>query len=176
MIQKNINSVPHKHLLYTDLIQKYNFQNKNSIPKLKAICITININNLLNNTDKILTEENIQKQGVFLIYYLTSLFPKITTINYHEKKNFELQIILQNSKNIESFLDDLYIQFLENKMTLKKIEKNSELIVFFSLVKENDYTNIVKKDDLNIKISFLYNKDYIKKKSLFKKYPYFWMI
>jgi hypothetical protein len=181
MFLKKLNLSLNQQLLCIDLFQKYLLQNKNQIPELKEIIFQINLNGLKGLSDQ-RSEEFLQNYSVFILHSFSCLFPKLSLSKNNligqTKTNFNLKIVLGNKNDIETFINELFINFLEKQEDLTKlkiVEGLSSFDVFLPITKILYLKDIDNKKNLNVNITFKFNK---KKKSnniFFKKTPPFWV-
>jgi hypothetical protein len=177
MLKKKLNSSINQHIINTDLLQKYVLTDINKIPKIKEIVFSTDLVN--SSSPNNVSEEFNHNYSVFIFYSFAEILPSILLNNNNiltsTKKNFNLKIVLKNKNNIEMFLNNIFLDLMEKEEDIKKIkitQNESSFNIFLPIQKNLDSNS---KTKLNINLSFKFNQITMKKKFLFRKYPYFWI-
>lgn len=178
MLKKKTNFFRDEELLYVDFLQKYLLKDINQIPQLKEINLSTNLNTLgsLNNA----SEEFFQNYSFFILYSTGCILPNIISSKsnsiIHSKKDFNLKLILKNRQDIAAFLDNLFIHFLEKRVSnsFKIIQTESSCSFRLDSPKNLDIQGVSNNPEYSINYCFKFDSKRIKKDFFFKKYAPFW--
>lgn len=168
-----------------DIIQKYNLKSPYNLPKIRVVVITLTLNNILKNTEKTLTREELQKYSVYLIFLLQLRFPKISIVQSKLYDDFKLKIFLRNTKEI-TFFNNIFFSEILKSITLsnKKIKFEKVKKVFhvtsinFPEIKKVFTSTFLKLNiqPFNIRVEFRLSEGCLKNTHAFYCLPYFWLL
>jgi hypothetical protein len=166
-----------------DIMQKYNLKNVYNIPKIRLIVITLTLNNVLNNTEKKLTREELETYSVYLVFILQLRFPKIVIDRSRFLNGYNLKIFLRNNTEITLF-NDLFCTEVFKSITLlnKQIKFKKDKKVFhitsenFPEIKKVFTSNFFKLNvqPFDVRIEFRLSDTYLNGMNVLYSLPYFW--
>jgi hypothetical protein len=191
-----------KYISNCDLIYKYNLKNKEELPLIEQIKLSLNLKDLILNTKNKNLNSQDYRSAYFFLFSLFLINPYIhskptnnnfNTIKQESDNIYIISIFLKNSKYLDEFFFLLFIEIwsknLKSKFKLslqkKTIEKNKNYIVskipLFILPSFEyfyDISNIQSNyEELFLFILFTFqNIKFKSKKKSIKNLPLFWKI
>lgn len=111
---KNTNT---NYLSSCDLINKYNINNINKIPKLNKVAVEVSSYDILNSSEisgKNELDSELQMKSFFILYLIQALIPFISFSNSKKVKedglSYSLKIVLSDEDEIYSFLVKFFVE------------------------------------------------------------------
>ena len=182
MLKKKLNSTLNQQLINIDILQKYNLKDLNMIPIVQRVVFSIDLNNVDTSNFKNVSEEFLYQYSTFILYSFTCLLPHICLTKKNlvaiNKKNYILKIILTNKREMEAFLQNMFLDLLEKEEIIKNIKfvlNESSISIYMPLKINLDLGNLDNKSQLLINLSVCFNNNTMKENFFFKEYPYFLM-
>ena len=204
LLRPNINRKFSTYLSNCDLINKYGLKNTNNIPNIKKISLELDLKDFLLASE--ISEKNqkhvLSQTKAYLLFYI--LFGFIPRINFNKNKasklkisglselHYSLNLVFTKKKEIDGFLNSLFIDNFSNLnsslKTLKKKEINNKMnsldffLVSFIIpgISFNENENLFKGSlnfkNLKFKLNILINNPQLKNnQNIVRNLPFFWI-
>lgn len=204
LLRPNINRKFSAYLSNCDLINKYGLKNTNNIPNIKKISLELDLKDFLLASE--ISEKNqkhvLSQTKAYLLFY--TLFGFIPRINFNKNKSskskisgiselhYSLNLVFTKKKEIDGFLNSLFIDNFSNLnsslKTFKKKEINNKMnsldffLVSFIIpgISFNENENLFKGSlnfkNLKFKLNILINNPQLKNnQNIVRNLPFFWI-